>query len=199
MIRHGSHRPVVCIASDEAKMERLVQAAPTRQVADKNIRKSAIPLSHRYAVCQHLTFGVVDPSVFHNSKYSSDRVANAKNATNPEKTTKVSPAENQPSIHKRMDGPRVTSNCLAKVGIASSPAPCMSVRDWISVFPIPTAKSSSSDTLFRYGESLIFRSRSGVLVHIVHEQASLRRREVDVPGGAIPAGDADRETGQRRR
>jgi hypothetical protein len=34
---------------------------------------------------------------------------------------------------------------------------------------------------------------SGVLVDILHELPSLGRREVDVPGGAVPAGDADRE------
>jgi hypothetical protein len=34
---------------------------------------------------------------------------------------------------------------------------------------------------------------SGVLVHIVHELPGLGRGEVDVPGGAVPASDADRE------
>jgi hypothetical protein len=37
-----------------------------------------------------------------------------------------------------------------------------------------------------------------VLVDIVHELPGLGRREVDVPGGAVPARDADREPARAR-
>ncbi len=39
---------------------------------------------------------------------------------------------------------------------------------------------------------------SGVLVHIVDKLLGLGRREVQVPGGAVPAGDSNREPASAR-
>jgi hypothetical protein len=128
-------------------MYTLVPLASTKKTNDAINKPIAIRLSHvklqRYRSVSRLGA----PAVFDNSKLSSDRCPNAKNAKIPAAITDVRPSTKKANAHANIGECRIVLNGPAKVGIAISAPPCIKVRDWISELAMLTARASISDAL----------------------------------------------------